>query len=86
MPILTTSAFIMYDTMAVRIGIANALKLTFILYIATTEFHLQLFPYFDLQLVCIVYGFQTAVPFLKLQFLKLYSYIANYYCDNNLYR
>ena len=30
-PILTASTFIMFDTIAVRIGIANALELTFIL-------------------------------------------------------
>ena len=34
-PILTSSVFIMFDTIAVRIGIANALEN----YIATVEFH-----------------------------------------------
>ena len=47
-PILITSTFIMFDTIAVRMGIANALELTFVLWLVTVEFHsiFNLFPYF----------------------------------------
>ena len=48
-PILTASAFIMFDTITVRIGIGNTLELTLLLYIATVEFYLQRFSIlFDL--------------------------------------
>ena len=49
-PILNASAFIMFDTIAVRIGIGNALEQTGFCSIETVEFCFifNLFPFFNL--------------------------------------
>ena len=65
--ILTTFAFIMIDTksIAIRIGIANALELHFSM--ATVEFYLQLVSIlFWSLLVCIVFDFWSLFPFFKI--------------------
>ena len=68
MPILTTSTFIMFGIIAVRIWIANALELTFILYIATTD---NFFHTFDLQLVSIVFLTFNSYSLFKIVIFKI---------------